>query len=140
MKKKQNNITKAKAKPLLIVEKKDGKLWGRVTIKGNLIYDLANNLAALKKKLITLISEFENIEVTDFEVSYDLTTFFEQFSYLNITDIAKRAGINPGLMRQYSSGIKFPSEDRVIEIEDAIRAIGKELSRVKLHKPKPEYV
>jgi hypothetical protein len=37
-------------------------------------------------------------------------------------------------MSHYASGIKFPSEERVKEIEAAIREIGKELSKVKLHK------
>ena len=42
-------------------------------------------------------------------------------------------------MRQYSSGLKFPSEERVKEIESAIREIGKELSKIKLHKRDREY-
>jgi hypothetical protein len=41
-------------------------------------------------------------------------------------------------MRQYSIGNKFPSADRVQEIEDAVKAIGKELSKVKLHKSQKE--
>ena len=60
--------------------------------------------------------------------------FFETYSYLNISDIAKVAGINPGLMRQYSSGNKFPSKERVKEIEKAVKKIGRELTQVNLHK------
>ncbi len=105
-----------------------------------LIYENAANLQSLKKKIKNLIYDFEEIEVEseNFEVVYDLTSFFENHSYLNITEIAKRADINPGLMRQYTSGIKFPSEDRVKIIEKAIKEIGKELIRVKLHKPQRE--
>lgn len=122
----------------LIVEKHDGELWGRTKVRGNLITDSAQTLDALKKQMKELVYDFENVEVEDFEVSYDLTSFFEQYSFLNISDVAKRASINPTLMRQYASGKKFPSEERVHEIENAIRAIGKELSKVKLHKAQKE--
>lgn len=134
MNKEQRQPTKAK----LIVEKSDGALWGRTKIKGNLIVDSAKTLLQLKKQLKELAYELENVEIEDFEVSYDLTTFFESHSYLNITDVAKRAGINAALMRQYASGVKFPSEERVDEIEKAIHQIGKELTKIKLHKTQKE--
>lgn len=54
-----------------------------------------------------LVYDFENAEVEDFEVSFYLTSFFEQYSFLNISDVAKRANINPTLMRQYASGKNF---------------------------------
>ena len=46
----------------------------------------------------------------EFEYKYDLQSFFNYFSFLNVSDIAKRAGINPSLMRQYSSGVKKAGE------------------------------
>jgi hypothetical protein len=39
---------------------------------------------------------------------YDLQTFFEEHDYLKVSSIAKHAGLNPGLVRQYSSGVKHP--------------------------------
>lgn len=125
---------KVASKIQLIVEKADKELWGRIKINDNLIIDSAPNLETLKKQLQKLAYEFEQYKIQDFEVSFDLTSFFEEFSFLNVSDIAKRTAISPGLMRQYAAGLKFPSEDRVKEIENAIREIGKELSRVKLHK------
>ncbi|HEV8286848.1 MAG TPA: hypothetical protein VGQ09_21210 [Chitinophagaceae bacterium] len=123
----------------LIVEMTKNEFWGRVDINNNLIVDSAPSLETLKKKIKKAINEIENIEVENFEVSFDLTSFFEQYSFLNISDIARRTNISPLMMRQYSSGIKFPSEERVKEIESAIQQIGKELSRVKLHKRDKEY-
>ena len=125
--------------PILIVEKTDGELWGRVKIKDTLITDSATSLPALEKKMKVLISGFEAVEVAEFEVSYDLTAFFDTHSYLNISDVAKQAGINQALMRQYASGNKFPSFERVKEIEMAIRNIGKELSKVRLSKSTREF-
>lgn len=123
-----------KTKTQLIVEKSGGERWGRIKVKGNLIVDFAPSLESLKKKLKALAFDFEEVEITDFEVSYDLTSFFEQYP-INISDVAKKSGINPGLMRQYASGNKYPSEERGKEIENAIHEIGRELVKVKLHKP-----
>jgi hypothetical protein len=128
--------TRKLIRPLqLVIEKHNGKLWGRVKLNGNLMVDYAGNLVTLKKKLIKLAYTTEKIQIEDFEVSYDLVAFFESHVYLTINDIALRVGINNSLMRQYAAGIKYPSESRVKQIEDAIRLIGKELSKVKLHKP-----
>lgn len=129
MSKKPNTI-----KPQLIVEIADGQLWGRTKIKGNLIAESASSAEALQKKMKDLIFDFEDLEVEEFDISYDLTSFFAEYPFLNLAEIAGKTGINYGLMRQYASGIKFPSEDRVKKIEQAIREIGKELARIKLHK------
>lgn len=121
-------------KPQLIVEKTGGELWGRVKIRGNLIVDSASSLDKLKNKMKGLIFDFEEVKVDDFILSYDLTTFFNQYPFINITEIANKSGINCSLMRQYSIGYKFPSEERVKKIEDTIREIGRQLSKIKLHK------
>lgn len=46
----------------------------------------------------------------EFTYKYDIQAFFKEFSFLNATDIARRAGINPSLMRQYASGVKKAGE------------------------------
>jgi transcriptional regulator with XRE-family HTH domain len=126
------------SKTQLIVERSDGSLFGRVTVNNNLIVDYADTIQSLKKQLKTLVYEFENIEVEEFDVVYDLTSFFIAHP-LNIGDVAKKAGINQSLMRQYASGNKFPSAERLKQIEDAIHQIGKELTKIKLTKPQREY-
>lgn len=73
-----------------------------------------------------------DVDTVEFEIKYDLATFFEQFDELNITAIAARAGINPSLLRQYKSGHKYPSAEQVKKIEDAIHALGKELIKINL--------
>jgi hypothetical protein len=135
MKKLQNNHSKTQ----LIVEKANDDLFGRISIKGNLIVDSASTLEALKKKMKKLAKDFESVEIDEFDITYDLTSFFEQHPYLSISEVAFEARISPGLMRQYSCGIKHPSEDRIKIIEIAIRDIGKRLAKIKLHKPEKEY-
>lgn len=62
-----------------------------------------------------------------FEYRYDLQSFFEYFSFLNITDIARRAGINPSLMRQYARGIKNAGEKTYARLSACMESITKEL-------------
>ena len=63
----------------------------------------------------------------DFSYQYDLQSFFEYFSFLNVTDIAKRAGINPSMMRQYARGIKNAGEKTYARLSACIDDIAKEL-------------
>jgi hypothetical protein len=93
----------------LIIEKSKGKLWGRVNYKDNLITDFATNIETLEKKMRKLLKDFHNLQSLKFEYSYDLTVFFEEYDFLNQSKIAELAGMNPGLLRQYASGVKHPS-------------------------------
>ena len=63
----------------------------------------------------------------EFTYKYDLQSFFNYFSFLNVSDIAKRSGVNPSLMRQYASGIKNAGEKTYIRLASCIQNIGREL-------------
>jgi hypothetical protein len=116
----------------LILERDGGKLWGRVLIEDNLITGSATTLLSLEKKIRKLLKDFESLEEVEFEYAYDLTVFFEQFNFLNQSKVAELAGINPGLIRQYSSGHKQPSQEQVGKIEKAIQLIAFKLKSVQL--------
>jgi len=116
----------------LILEKEGSKIWGRVSVDENLVFDSATTLQALEKKLRKALKEFEGLNEIEFEYAYDLTVFFEQFNFLNQSKIAELAGINPGLIRQYSSGHKQPSKEQVSKIETAIRHLADKLKSVQL--------
>lgn len=62
-----------------------------------------------------------------FEYQYDLQSFFDYFSFLNVSEIAKRSGINPSLMRQYARGIKNAGEKTYARLSDCMGNIVKEL-------------
>jgi hypothetical protein len=89
---------------------------------------------ALERKMKKLLADFHGLEKEqiDFEIAYDLSVFFAQNDFLNISGIAKMANINASLLRQYAAGIKFPSPEKAAEIEDVIRRIGNEPSLVKI--------
>jgi hypothetical protein len=116
----------------LILEKEGGKIWGRVVVNDNLITATAANVQSLEKKIRKAVLDFEGLNDIQLEYAYDLTCFFEQFSFLNQSGIAALAGINPGLIRQYSSGHKQPSKEQVGKIEKAVREMAMRLRSVQL--------
>ncbi len=119
-------------KILLVIEKSQNELYGRVQYDNNLIVDSARSARGLENKFRKLLHEFHALDIKDieFEHAYDITALFDKFKYLNITSIAAKAKINPSLLRQYASGVKYPSPKQAKKLEDTIQAIGRELSGV----------
>jgi len=95
----------------LIIEKGENGIWGRVNYNDNLIVEEGKKLEGPEQKLKLLLHDFEGLEPGNivFDTRYDVYSLFEQFDFLNITKVAKYAGIHPGLLRQYASGVKHPS-------------------------------
>ena len=95
----------------LTVEKSQGELWGRVNYEDNLIVDAASKLDGLERKMKKQLKDFHDVDSKDvvFKIQYDLAALFEQFSYLKISAIAEKAGLNAALLRQYVTGIKHAS-------------------------------
>ena len=63
----------------------------------------------------------------EFFYQYDLQSFFNYFSFLKVTEIAKLAGINPSLMRQYTRGIKNAGEKTYERLASCMASITKDL-------------
>lgn len=64
----------------------------------------------------------------EFTYKYDLQSFFSYFSFLNVTKVAEMAGINPSLMRQYTSGVAHAGQKQYDKIRVAVGKISQELS------------
>ncbi|MCM1310827.1 MAG: pilus assembly protein HicB [Bacteroides sp.] len=64
----------------------------------------------------------------EFVYHYDMKSFFEYFDFLNVSRIAERAGINPSLMRKYTSGVVNAGEGQYLKLEKAIHSIATELA------------
>jgi len=130
----------------IIIEKGEGELWGRFQ-KGNYLATTAGQTEIeIENNLRELAVDYWNHEgKTDrswrgfeegklkFKFSYDLQAFFERHNYLTVSYIAEMAGLNASLVRQYKSGIKYPSLEQVKKIEVVIRELGKELASVSLY-------
>lgn len=61
------------------------------------------------------------------EYKYDLQSFFNYFDYFNVNEVARRAGINPSLLRQYSSGCKKAGEKTYEKLSKCFSTIKKDL-------------
>ena len=120
-------------KLLLIIEKNNGKLWGRVNHRANLITDSATTIENLERRMRKLLKDFHDLKSVEFDHSYDLTVFFEEYDFLKQSKIAELAGMNPGLLRQYASGVKHPSPEQAKKIEKAVHDLAKNLRSVSLY-------
>lgn len=63
-----------------------------------------------------------------FVYKYDIASIFDYFGILNVSMVAKRAGLNPSLLRQYKSGHAFASEKQCMKLQEALHKAGEELS------------
>ena len=115
----------------LIIETTDNELWGRVELDDNLIVESASNLAELQSKMKQLLLDWHGMEEVEFDVSYDLTAFFDVFTYLKISKVAEAANMNASLLRHYVAGSKTASKQNVQLIQAAIHKLGEELMNVK---------
>lgn len=133
--------------PVIIEKGDDGDLWGRIEGKGNFLpTTVGPSVQEVLDNLRSLIADYlkhegkedkfwkaQNPDELEFEIFYDLQAFFAEHDEINATAIAKRAGINPALLRQYSSGVKHPSKERAKQIEQAIHQLADELKAVSLY-------
>lgn len=78
----------------------------------------------------------EDIHISSFytkdEPKYDneVAMLFKRFPQLNVSEVARNLGINKSLLSKYIYGIKTPSAERVCQIKNALRALGRELAAV----------
>lgn len=131
----------------VIIEKSGAELWGRIEGKGDYLpttvgyttEEVLHNLRELIQDYLTNEGRYDKYwmkalgKELEFDLSYDVQTFFSEHEEVKISVIAKRAGINPALMRQYSSGVKHPSKERAKQIEVAIHKLADELRAVSLY-------
>ncbi len=123
----------------VIIEQTDNGLWANIpTLPGCISF--GNNFEELKKNITEAVElhiegmkeDGENIpEFDKFEYKFDMTYIFQAFP-ISISGMAKKSGINRSLLSQYASGIKTPSLQQVKKVQESIRTIGEELSRISL--------
>jgi hypothetical protein len=62
----------------------------------------------------------------------DITDLFKKLPFLTIEGVAKHIGMNISLLRQYSVGIKKPSEAQLYRIQNGIHEIAEKLKEVNM--------
>ena len=72
----------------------------------------------------------EELKDIQFVYKYDVASIFNYYDWINVSRFAKKAGINPSLMRQYRMGKTYISENQTEKIEKTLHALGSELTEV----------
>lgn len=74
------------------------------------------------------VSSFHDTEEPDTE--NEIAAIFRRFPQLNVSEIARSMGVNKSLLSKYIYGMRKPSDSRLMQIKEALHALGKELAAV----------
>lgn len=108
-------------------------IWGSGASVEEAKADLMNSIEEIKQlHLDTGKPSPDELEDLSFEYRYDISAFFNSFSFLNISKFAERIGISPSLMRHYKAGDTYISDSQAKKIEAGLHQIAKELQAVSL--------
>lgn len=95
---------------------------------GNTAKQAIEDMCVAQKEIKELLEEEgKQMPELEFVFRFDIGSFFDYYSYLNMSGVAKKAGINASLMRQYAMGIHEPSQKRKQQILDCLRQISQEM-------------
>lgn len=87
-----------------------------------------NNLIAFyEESKVELAAEGKILPALEFVIHYDMPSFFNRFNFLNQSKIAERAGINPSLMRKYTSGVANAGQRQYEKLHAAVQSLAKEM-------------
>ncbi|MDR0732740.1 MAG: type II toxin-antitoxin system HicB family antitoxin [Dysgonamonadaceae bacterium] len=105
--------------------------------EGNTVEEAKSDFENSVKEIIQFYQE-DGIELPDelkdiqFVYKYDIASMFDYYKWINVSQFAKVAGINPSLMRQYRMGKTYISENQISKIESTLHQLGNELAAIKL--------
>lgn len=95
---------------------------------GNTAKQAIEDMYVAQKEIKELLEEEgKQMPELEFVFQFDIGSFFDYYSYLNMSGVAKKAGVNASLMRQYAMGIHEPSQKRKQQILDCLRQISQEM-------------
>ena len=64
------------------------------------------------------------------DINNPIADIFHRFPQLNVSEVARTIGINKSLLSRYIYGIKKPSQQRIDQIIDAIRSLGRDMAAI----------
>lgn len=96
---------------------------------GNTVEEAKNDMLSAYQEIKEIFAE-EGKEVPEltFSYKYDLPSFFDYFSWINVSEFAKKVGLNASLLRRYKNGSKFASEEQCKRISSGLGELVKELN------------
>ena len=69
----------------------------------------------------------EELRDLEFDYKYDIASFFDEFSWINISALAKVLGMNRSLLYQYKKGNTYISHRQMKRIEKGVHELGRKL-------------
>ena len=104
---------------------------------GETVAEAKNDFENSVKEVIEAYAEHgdelpEELKGIKFIYKYDIASMFDYYDWINVSQFAKKAGINASLMRQYRMGKTYISENQTKKIQTTLHSLGKELLSVKL--------
>ncbi|MDR1022839.1 MAG: type II toxin-antitoxin system HicB family antitoxin [Prevotellaceae bacterium] len=105
--------------------------------EGNTVEEAKVDFENSVKEIIQFYKE-DGLELPDelkdiqFVYKYDIASVFDYYSWINVSQFAKKTGINLSLMRQYRMGKTYISENQTNKIENTLHQLGNELAAIKL--------
>jgi predicted RNase H-like HicB family nuclease len=123
------------------VEKhKNGTYWGTITVASGVVASYGNTLAELKENVQQAYADHYELAVElgedyakeldpqpSFTYLLNLKNMFHLLPEVKISNIAKKANINPSLLRQYKTGKTEASEEQAKKVLKAMHQLGEEL-------------
>ena len=95
---------------------------------GNTARQAIEDMYVAQKEIKELLEEEgKQMPELEFVFRFDIGSFFDYYSYLNMSGVAKKAGVNASLMRQYAMSKHEPSQKRKQQILDCLRQISQEM-------------
>jgi hypothetical protein len=129
----------------VIIEKNENDFWGRIEGFEYLPVTVADSIDGVISNLKLLLADYiehegandkkwKRVDVDNllFDLHFDLRAFFAEYTFLNISTIAKMSGINSSLVRQYAKGIKHPSTAQAKKVEKTIHQLAEKMNNVSL--------
>jgi predicted RNase H-like HicB family nuclease len=93
---------------------------------------ISEYLEYCKDEGINYEEELEDWQNATFVYKFDLQELFNHFSFINVSELAGKIGMNASLLRKYRSGLAFAGEKQREKIKNALHEFGEELLNLEL--------
>lgn len=113
-------------------EENESSLIGTGTTVSEAKDDFFNSIQEVIETLEAMGEQVPDYLLGEPEFKFDLASFFEYYSILNVSAFARFVGINDALMRQYKKGNTYISESQLSKIEKGIHTLGQEFASLRL--------
>ena len=92
--------------------------------KADLLNSYQETLSVYAKEGKPVPAELKDLE---FDYTYDIASFFDEYNWINISALAKIIGMNKSLLYQYKKGNTYISHQQMKRIEAGVHELGRKM-------------